>query len=131
MTVNISSDSQKDNNYVTLQIKEEQLILAKKWLQTGDVKIYRETLIEEKCFTVPVERQELVIEKTIHVPTTSAQNDSPAEVIRISLSEEQVKFTKHWVPLEDVSIYKQQIEDILHIEETLKREEFLTSGPHH
>ena len=47
----------------------------------------------------------------------------PTEVIRIVLSEEQVEFTKHRVALEDVSIYKQLIKDIKHIEETLRREE--------
>ena len=52
-----------DNKNVTLQIKEEQLDIAKKWIQTEDVKIYREILIEEKSFTVPIKREELVIEK--------------------------------------------------------------------
>jgi uncharacterized protein (TIGR02271 family) len=48
----------------------------------------------------------------------------PTDTIRILLNEEQVEFTtKHRVALEGVSIYKQQIEDIKHIEETLKREE--------
>ena len=33
---------------VTLQIKKEELNLAKKWMQTGEVKIYRESSTEEK-----------------------------------------------------------------------------------
>ena len=108
---------------MTLQIKEEQLDLAKKWMQTGEVKIYRESFTEEKSYTVPVKREELVIEKKNLASATTEHKDMPTEVIRILLSEEQVEFTKHRVTLEDVSIYKQQIEDIKHIEETLKREE--------
>ena len=108
---------------VTFQIKEEQLNIAKQWLQTADVKVYRETLTSEKSFSIPVKREELVIEHTTLSSSTKCQNDVPPEVIRILLSEEQIKFTKNMVSLEDVSIYKQQIDDIKHIEETLKREE--------
>jgi len=132
-TENINSDyiqesgTLKQNIYnsknVTLQFKEEQLDLAKKWIQTGEVKIYREYSTEEKSFTVPVKREELVIEKEILVSATPEHKDVPKEVIRILLSEEQVKFVKHRVALEDVAIYKQKIESIEQIKETLKREE--------
>ena len=118
-----STPMQNYSENVTLQIKEEQLNLVKKLIQTGDVKIYRESFTEEKTFTVPVKREELVIEKKAFTSPTPGHKEVPTEVIRILLSEEQVEFTKHWVALEDVSIYKQQIEDIKHIEETLKREE--------
>lgn len=106
---------------VTLQLKEEQLVLAKKWMQTSEVKIYRESLTEEKNFTLTVEYEELVIEKKLPALAASEQNEPP-DVIRIRLTEEQVEFTKRMVSLEDVSIYKQQIQEIQHIEETLKRE---------
>jgi len=111
-----------DRENVTVQMKEEQLHLAKKWIQTGEVKIYRETFNEEKSFTVPVEREELVIEKKALASATQEHREGPTEVIRIRLSEEQVEFTKHKVALEDVSIYKQEIEEIKRIEETLKKE---------
>lgn len=104
----------KKDSDVTLQIKEEQLDIAKKWMQTDEVKVYREVFKEEKLFTVPVERIELVIE--------NKTKEAPDQIIRIPLSEERVEFSKHKVTLEDVSIYKEKIEDIKHIEETLKRE---------
>ncbi|MCO1603851.1 YsnF/AvaK domain-containing protein [Desulfosporosinus nitroreducens] len=122
MAMNIPVDRESPTIDVTLQLKEEQLVLAKKWLQTGEVKIYRESLTEEKIFTLTVEYEELVIEKKLPVSAAPEQNEPP-DVIRIRLSEEQVEFTKRMVSLEDVSIYKQQIEEIQHIEETLKREE--------
>lgn len=111
------------SNNLTLQIKEEQLDLAKKWLQTGEAKVYRETYTEEKNFTVPLKREELVIKKKTFTSTTTEHKDVPVEVIRILLSEEQVEFTKRKVAIEDVAIYKHQPEDLQHIEETLKREE--------
>lgn len=120
----ISTPKQSIYDYskdVTLQIKEEQLNIAKKWIQTLNVNIYRETFTEEKSFNVPVTREELVIEKKNPSPI-SEHMDVPIEVIRIPLSEERVEFTKHRIALEDVSVYKQQIEEIKHIEETLKKE---------
>lgn len=107
---------------VTLQIKEEELDIAKKWIQTGEVKVYRETFTEEKTFTIPVIREELVIERRFLDSSTPKDKDIPKEIIRIPISEEQVQFTKHKVALEDVSIYKEQVKEIKHIEETLKKE---------
>ena len=111
-----------DSNNVTFQIKEEQLNIAKQLMQTGEVKIYRETFSEEKNFTVPVEREDLVIEKIALASATLEHKDVPPEIIRIPLNEEQVEFTKRKVALENVSIYKQHIKDIKHIEAILKKE---------
>lgn len=110
------------HNKATLQIKEEKLDIAKKWIQTGDVKIHKEIFSEEKKFTIPIQREELVIEKKIIASDTLKDEDSETQIIRIPLAEEQVEFSKHKVILEDISIYKQQIKDIEHIEETLKKE---------
>ena len=109
------------NEDAALQIKAEQLKIIKKWIQTGEVKIYRESYTQKKNFTVPVKREELVIEKKDLFSPAPANLAAP-EIIRILLGEEQVAFTKHWVDLEDVSVYKRQIEDINHIELTLKHE---------
>ena len=114
-----------DDNIHVIQLREEQLDIAKKWIQTGEVKIYKENFIEERKFVVPIIREELVIEKRTLASATSTIDsiDVPPEIIHILLSEERVEFTKHKVTLEDVSIYKHQIEDVKHIEEILKREE--------
>lgn len=109
-------------NVETLQIKEEQLDIAKKWIQTGDVKIHKEIFSEEKNFTIPIQREDLVIEKKSIASSNSKDKASETQIIRIPLSEEHVEFSKHKVVLEDISIYKQQINDIEHIEETLKKE---------
>ena len=106
-----------ENENITFKTREEQLSVVKKWIQTGEVKIYKETTVKQKNFTVPITREELVIEKKDL--TLGLQ----AEPIRILLSEDQVEFTKHKVSLEDISIYSEQIEDIKHIEATLKHEE--------
>lgn len=111
-----------DSDNVSLQIKEEELDISKKLVQTGDVKIHMETLTEEKTFTVPVTKKILVIEKKVIDSDILENKEVSPEVIRIPVSEEKVEFTKHNVKLEDISIYKQQIEEIKHIEETLKKQ---------
>ena len=126
---NVSIARLDSNNNVTFKLKKEQLDLAKEWIQTGEVNIYKENFTEEKSFTVPVEYEELVIEKKDLTSATAEPEAGSTEVIRILLSKEQVQFTKKRVTLEDVSIYKQQIKDIRHIEETLKREELKVRIP--
>jgi uncharacterized protein (TIGR02271 family) len=104
---------------VTFDIKEEHLDIAKKLLKTGEVNVYREVFSEEKTFTIPVEREELVIEKK----DFTSDSNAPLETILIPLSQEKVEVSKYKVTLEEVSVYKEQIKDIKHIEETLKKEE--------
>lgn len=118
----IKQDINNHNQKVILQLKEEKLDIAKRLIQTGEVKAFKETFIEEKTFTVPVIREELVIEKKVFDSSKSEHEEESNEVIRIPLSEELVEFTKKKVMLEDVSIYKQEIKDVKHIEETLKKE---------
>jgi len=119
------------NKSVNLKIKEEKLDISKKWMQTGNVRVYRESFTIDKSFTVPINHVDLVIENINASSAIPPQKDMSTEVIRIPLSEEYVEFTKHNVHLEDVSIYKQKIEDIKSIEATLKREEYKVkiSGP--
>ena len=111
------------NEIATLKLRQEQLAVAKKWIQLGEVKIYKVAIAEEKTFTVPVIREELVIEKKSFPLAAPNHENIPVDAVHILLSKEQVEFTKHKVTLENVSIYKQQIKDVKHIEETLKREE--------
>jgi uncharacterized protein (TIGR02271 family) len=113
-----------DNKNIILQLKKEQLDIVKRYLQIGEVNIYRETLTEEKSFTIPVVREDLVIEtRDLSSLPPEYKDAAPKEVIRIPLSEEHVEFTKHKVDLEEVSIYKEQVHATEKVEKTLKREE--------
>ncbi|MPN13370.1 Stress response protein YsnF [bioreactor metagenome] len=105
-----------------IRIKEEQLDIAKRWVETGDVKIYKETYTKEKSFTIPVVCEELVIEKITFPSSNIGNQEVEKEFIRIPLSEEQIEFRKKNVALENVSVYKEKIEEIKHIEETLNKE---------
>ncbi|MCL7749445.1 YsnF/AvaK domain-containing protein [Halalkalibacter alkaliphilus] len=94
----------------TLQLREEELELTKKRVQTGEVKIHHEVVEDKKTITVPIKRQEMVIE---------AANE---EEIRIPIKEEEIEIHKHPVKVNEVSIENRQIEENVTVTEKLKKE---------
>lgn len=94
----------------TLQLREEQLEIKKERVQTGEVKIHKEIVEGKKTITVPVRREEMVIEA------------GDEEEIRIPLKEEEIEITKHPVKIADVSITKRQIEEMEQVKTALKKE---------
>src|SRR5687767_2668428 len=94
------SENTNENKEQTLQIREEQLDIKKVCVQTGEVKVHKEVVEEQKTFTVPIKREEMVIE---------AGNE---EELRIPLKEEEVEINKHTVQVNEVSVTKRQIEEI-------------------
>lgn len=111
-----------NDDKVKLQLREEQLNISRELIKTGEVTAYKETFIEKKTVTVPVTHEDLVIEKKTFNNTNGGVLDNCPEIIRIPLSEEQIDITKHKVILEDVDIYKHEIQDKQIIEEILKKE---------
>lgn len=106
-----------------LRLRKEELDIAKSRVQKGDVEIGKEIIEEVKTVDVPVEREEVVIERrTIN----NESSDSPItseETIRIPVSEEKVSVGKHTVVTGEISAHKRVVENKEHIDETLKREE--------
>lgn len=98
-----------------IYLHEEKLDISKKKVVTAKVTMHTETLTEEKKITVPVTREELVIEN-------KDLEKNQTETIRIPLSEEQVEVVKYPVILENVAISRREFQDTQCIEETLKKE---------
>lgn len=107
----------------TLSLRKEELIIDKNNIQTGEVELSKEIIEEQRSMDVPVEREEVVIERRILENQVSNSSITNEESIRIPVSEEQVRVDKHTVITGEVSAHKHVIEDTQHIEETLKREE--------
>lgn len=117
--------SKPDTDYgsiQTLQLHEEQLEISKKLIETGKVIVRRELVTEIKRIEVPVAREELIIEKRILDAKSSDQQTEHTETIRIPISEERLEIIKHPTTLEDVSIYKNKFEEMVQVDETLKKE---------
>ena len=108
---------------LTLRLRKEELDINKSRVQTGDVEFSKEIIEEQKIVDVPVTREEVVIERRT---LNNEQSDSPItdeESIRIPVSEEVVDVDKRTVITGEISAHKREIEDIKHVEETLRREE--------
>jgi uncharacterized protein (TIGR02271 family) len=106
---------------IIIPIREEELELKKKWVPTGEVNWHKEVLIEEKNFTVPVMREELIVEKKL-IDAKSPDQSIRTETIRIPIREERVEINKHTYDLEKVEIYKHQLQQMESVEATLKKE---------
>ena len=109
----------------TLSLRKEELDIAKSRVQKGDVEIGKEIIEEQKRVDVPVEREEVVIERRT---LNNEASDSPItseETIKIPVSEEKVNVDKHTVVTGEISAHKRVVENTEHIDETLKREEAL------
>ena len=109
---NVDGSSKKTNSNIeqTLQLREEQLAIKKERVQTGEIKIHKEVVEEQKTFTVPIKREEMVIEA------------GDEEEFRITLKEEEVEINKHPVQVNEVSVTKRQIKEMKKIKEKLKKE---------
>lgn len=94
----------------TLRLREEQLDIKKERVQTGEVKIHKEVVEDKKTFTVPIKREEMVIEL------------GDEEQYRIPLKEEEVTIRKHPVRLAEVSVSKRQVEEIQQVKKNVKKE---------
>lgn len=119
---NIETNSRRMPRDIKMQLGEEQMKISKNKIKTGEVSIHKEVLTEEKNITVPVKREELVIENTVCDPQFHDKSEGHTETIRIPIKEERIDIKKKPVDLEDVSVSKDQYEEIKHITETLKKE---------
>ncbi|HDK7157816.1 TPA: YsnF/AvaK domain-containing protein [Clostridium botulinum] len=119
---NIETNSRRMPRDIKMQLREEQMKISKNKIKTGEVSIHKEVLTEEKNITVPVKREELVIENTVCDPQFHDKSEGHTETIRIPIKEERIDIKKKPVDLEDVSVSKDQYEEIKHITETLKKE---------
>lgn len=103
---------------------EEELDIDKRRVDKGEVNIRKEVSTEHKTIDVPVQREEVVIERR---PASGERGgtigESGHEEIRIPVSEEQVEVTKQTVAKEDVVVGKRTVQDTQRVDETLRKEE--------
>lgn len=119
-----------DEIIAKLQLKEEHLSISKKWMEVGEVDIYKESVTIEKTITVPIVQEQLVIEKKDLHSRDSNSKDENLEIIRIPLKEERIEIVKHPTVLQEVEVYKKKFLESQFIEETIKKEKLniSTSG---
>ena len=129
----------------TVQLREETLQVEKQWVQTGEIRIRKRVITEEKVFRVPVSREEVIIEHIpyksqnddqsqsgVAVPASTASNDTEESGIltleegkpfTIQVREEQVFIQKTPMVIEEITLTKQIIQQTRSIADTVQKEE--------
>ncbi len=103
-------DETTESGEQKMLLREEKLDITKERVQTGDVKVHKEVVEEQKTFTVPIRREEMVIEA------------GDEEAYRIPIKEEEVQITKKPVKVNEVSISKREVEEMEQVKEMVKKE---------
>jgi uncharacterized protein (TIGR02271 family) len=107
-----------------LRLREEQLNVSKQPVQTGEVRLGKDVVEEQKTVNVPVTHEEVYIERR---PVTDAQVDNTPigqdETIRVPVSEEQVNVSKNTVVTGEVAVGKRAVQETQQVSDTVRREE--------
>jgi uncharacterized protein (TIGR02271 family) len=119
---NDNDDEKEAKNAESLRLHKEELDINKKRVQAGEVELSKEIIEEHKVVDVPVTHEEVVIERRSLNNEASDSPISAEDTIKIPVSEEQVEVDKHTVLTEEIVARKRDVEDTIHVDETLKRE---------
>ncbi len=106
----------------TIRLHEERLKVDKTPTRTGEVEVRKEVHTENKSITVPVEREEVVIERR-PAAGKAAAGDIKAEEIRIPVKEEKVNVSKETVLKEEVNVGKRKVQDTQTVSDDVRVEE--------
>lgn len=107
----------------TLSLREEELDIAKDKVKAGEVSLHKEIVEEAKSVDVPVTHEEVVIERRALNNELSDTPIGEEETIHIPVTEETVEVGKHTVITGEISAHKREVEEMKHIDETIRREE--------
>lgn len=107
-----------------IQLFGEVLKVHKDRIRSGEVRLRKEVVTENKRIDVPVEREELVIERTSggNRPATDARIGENKE-IRVPLTEERVKVEKQPVVNEEIRVGKREVTGVEHVDDKVRHEE--------
>lgn len=118
----MDSNQKNDKTIASLQLKEEQFSIVKKWIETGTVEIYKETTTLDKTINVPIVQEQLVIQIKNSQSTNLNMENENSQTIKIPLKEERIEIIKHPVELEKVEIFKRNFIETKVLDVTLKKE---------
>jgi len=123
-TVGSTSAAASTRQGDTIQVKEEQLHAEKRPVEAGEVRVRKEVHTETKTLEVPVQHEEVVIERTpVHGRAASDVPIREGEEIRIPVREEQVDVSKHAVVTEEVNVGKRVVHDTERVSGQVRKEE--------
>lgn len=109
----------------TVQLLGEVLRVHKDRVNRGEARIRKEVVTENQTVQVPVQREELVVERRPVDGERPASGTLRNEEIRIPLSEEQATLGKNTVVREEVSVSKKPVEQVRDLKSDVRHEELV------
>ena len=106
-----------------IRLHEEELHAHTQFVETGEVRVRKEVVTEYRTIEVPVQREEVVIER--YAPTgepDSMPDLGPGEVIRIPVRVEQIIVEKRPVVKEEVTVGKRVVRDLEQVGGQVRKE---------
>lgn len=112
----------------TIQLREERMKVDKTAVEAGSVSLKKEVRTEHKSMQVPVEREEVVIERRAVNKPAGDMGDIKSETINVPVTEERVTVSKESVVTEEVGVGKRKVKGNQTVEADLKREELVVES---
>lgn len=106
----------------TIQVKEEQLHVRKRAVEKGEVRVRKEVRTENKTLEVPVDREEIVIERKPVRKNAASSDFREGDEIRIPVKEEEVEVIKTPVVTEEVKVGKRTVHDTKQVSDQVRKE---------
>jgi len=106
-----------------LKLREEQLRVQKQPVETGEARLRKDVVTEQKSMDVPVTREEVYVERR---PGSGQPTDQPigeGETYRVPVREEQVTVEKQPFVREEVAMGKRPVQETRQVSDTVRREE--------
>ena len=108
-----------------VQLLGEVLRVHKDRINRGDARIRKEVVTENQTVQVPLQREELVVERKPAANARPASGTVKEEEIRVPLSEERASLDKSTVVREDVSVSKKPVEQVRDLKGEVRHEELV------
>lgn len=125
----VAADAADDRE--SLIRSEERLNVDKERVTTGDARLRKYVVHDTETVDVPVEREEVRVERTPVDPTDTRAGRGEAlgeDEASVTLHEEHVNVTKDSVPVEEVRLDKKTVRDTETISEDVAHEEIDVDG---
>jgi uncharacterized protein (TIGR02271 family) len=106
-----------------LKLREEQLQVQKQPVETGEARLRKDVVEEQKSMDVPVTHEEVYIERRPGSGQPSNEPIGESETYRVPVREEQVTTSKQAVETGEVAIGKRQFQETQQVSDTVRREE--------
>lgn len=106
-----------------LRLREERLQADKQTVQSGEVNLRKNVITEQQSIDVPVQHEEVYIERQDLGGRPTDASIGQDESIRVPVREEQVNVTKTAVETGEVKIGKRTVQGNQRVTDTVQREE--------